>query len=361
MQATEEMQWFKEAITMDYEEPLGKALSALQKSKTCIVITRDNKYYGILDDRHIRQLASYPSVEKAGSEAIRAPTIALNMPAVDICKLFFTDHYKALPVVQKEKVVGIITRADLLKILLDGGEIGKRRVEEIMSSPPLYIEENATMIQARALMRSENVKRLVVTKNGSFIGIVSTYDIGKLNKPKEKAPFLSEKVAYAKHPISSFMRSDVLTVEPDESVINAAKLMADNEISALIVAENNRPVGVLTATDVFETVLTGEKENIWLVGLPEEDKEYAQDIIALCKNTLSKIAQSFKIESLTLHVKKHGRKYSVRARVNHGTVTSLSNYGWELKQTVRKVLAEIKKVLEKGKPNRMHTRTGLEE
>jgi len=54
--------------------------------------------------------------------------------------------------------------------------------------------------------------------------------------------------------VKSAMRKSVVTIDPDKSVLAAAKLMKKNDIGSLVVIEKGRPIGIMTREDVNDKV-----------------------------------------------------------------------------------------------------------
>jgi len=92
--------------------------------------------------------------------------------------LLMQEHLiSGLPVLEGEKLVGVITKTDLLQIPKREWEI--RKVEEVMSKNLITIEDEASLSQALQLMINEGIGRLmVIDQKGNFIGIISRTDLG---------------------------------------------------------------------------------------------------------------------------------------------------------------------------------------
>jgi CBS domain-containing protein len=52
----------------------------------------------------------------------------------------------------------------------------------------------------------------------------------------------------------------VVTISPDATVLEAAKLMQSKHIGCLVVADESRPIGILTDRDIVLKVVAGEKK-----------------------------------------------------------------------------------------------------
>jgi len=59
--------------------------------------------------------------------------------------------------------------------------------------------------------------------------------------------------------VKDLMTKDVLTIDTDKTVIEAAALMSQNDVGDLVVMENNTPVGIVTERDFVRRVLAVAK------------------------------------------------------------------------------------------------------
>jgi CBS domain-containing protein len=83
-----------------------------------------------------------------------------------------------------EKPVGIITERDILRRVLEVTMASEAmKAKEIMSSPILTIESQATTEEAATLMNSKRIKKIPVLEDGKLIGIVTSTDIVR-SEPK---------------------------------------------------------------------------------------------------------------------------------------------------------------------------------
>jgi len=59
--------------------------------------------------------------------------------------------------------------------------------------------------------------------------------------------------------VKDLMTNDVLTIDANKTVIEAAALMSQNDVGDLVVMENNTPVGIVTERDFVRRVLAVAK------------------------------------------------------------------------------------------------------
>jgi CBS domain-containing protein len=75
------------------------------------------------------------------------------------------------------KVVGIITELDLLSAAADGKELVKTTAEEIMTKDVVTVNPETPVVEIVQMMRDKNLLRVPVVEEGKLVGIVSRSDI----------------------------------------------------------------------------------------------------------------------------------------------------------------------------------------
>ncbi len=103
----------------------------------------------------------------------------------------------AIPIVDKEKIVGMITDRDIVIRGVAEKHPGSTKVEDIMSDKLITISADATTNEAANLMAEHQIRRLPVVEGDKLVGIVSLGDfaIRKMtdDQAKEALSEISEK------------------------------------------------------------------------------------------------------------------------------------------------------------------------
>jgi CBS domain-containing protein len=117
-------------------------------------------------------------------------------------------------------------------------------VRSRMSSPPITVRADTSFQQALALMQEHGVRRLpVVDERGALIGIVAQRDV----------LIAALRYLLSRVDVSEVMARNVISVSPDTSLTEVAKLMLLHKIGGLPVVEGGKVVGVITESDLFRT------------------------------------------------------------------------------------------------------------
>jgi CBS domain-containing protein len=114
-------------------------------------------------------------------------------------------------------------------------------VKDIMTKTVVTIDVNQTVYEAAQLMSAKVIGCLVVTENDVAVGIVTERDFLR-RIVAERASFDLK--------ISAIMSKSLITVDPDTSVRDAARLMVTNKIRRLPVVKAETLVGILVASDL---------------------------------------------------------------------------------------------------------------
>lgn len=129
-------------------------------------------------------------------------------------------------------------------------------VGERMSHPVIHIPPSMTVPDAIRLLQREKIRRAPVVKDGELVGMVADKDL--LHASASSATSLSIwelNYLLSKIQVRDVMTKEVITVEHDTPIEEAARIMADNKIGGLPVMRDGHVVGIITETDLFKIFL----------------------------------------------------------------------------------------------------------
>jgi CBS domain-containing protein len=97
---------------------------------------------------------------------------------VEAAKLMKACNVESVLVFQQGRIAGIVTESDIVKKVIGSDRSPYVvRVQEIMSSPVVGIEERRPLTEAADLMDKHQSHHLGVIKEGTVIGILSVRDL----------------------------------------------------------------------------------------------------------------------------------------------------------------------------------------
>ena len=115
------------------------------------------------------------------------------------------------------------------------------------------VSPDAMVFDAIKLMAEVKVGALLVLEGEQLIGIISERDY-------TRKVILESRASRETH-VRDIMTSVVLTVTPDQTIDECLMLMSNHHIRHLPVAENGKPIGMLSVMDVVRNIIS-EKEQI---------------------------------------------------------------------------------------------------
>ncbi len=159
-------------------------------------------------------------------------------------------------------------------------------IHERMTHPVITVAPDTPIMDALKLMESEHIRRLPVVKDGKLVGIVSREDL--LNASPSPVTTLSVWEMHdlvSKITVNKVMTKEVITVQEDTPIEEAARLMADHRISGLLVMRGDKITGIITETDIFKVFLEmfgarerGVRLNVLMNNRPGEMAKVSQAI-----------------------------------------------------------------------------------
>jgi CBS domain-containing protein len=133
-------------------------------------------------------------------------------------------------------------------------------VQDWMTPNPITVVPKTTLPDAHKLMTASNIRRLPVVDRGQLVGIVTLGDVREA-QPSDATTLSIYELNYllSKLTVDKIMTREPLTVSPQATIRDAARLMLEHKIGGLPVMEGERLVGIITESDIFR-ILAQEPE-----------------------------------------------------------------------------------------------------
>ena len=119
-------------------------------------------------------------------------------------------------------------------------------VSDIMTEDIATVCPGASVVSAAKIMSDKNISCIIVSDNGDLSGIITETDL--LKKAVAKG------YDFRKMTVEHIMSTPVRSLPRNLSVLDASRIMEAENIRRLIIVEDERPVGIITQTDIVRVL-----------------------------------------------------------------------------------------------------------
>jgi CBS domain-containing protein len=117
-----------------------------------------------------------------------------------------------------------------------------RRIEDIMTSDPSGLSEDANLIQAAQLMDADDIGDVLILRDGGLAGILTDRDIVVRGLAAGKDP--------NECTVGEIATRELVTISPDDDVDEAVRLMSEHALRRLPVVRDGKVLGIVSIGDL---------------------------------------------------------------------------------------------------------------
>jgi Zn-dependent protease/predicted transcriptional regulator len=110
-------------------------------------------------------------------------TVAPTLPVSQVITMMYSSKHLGFPVVDRDSLIGMVTLADVNRMQSIDREA--MQVRDIMTRDPVTLPPNAPVMEALKIMSARNFGRIPVVQDGKILGIVTRTDIIKVTELKQ--------------------------------------------------------------------------------------------------------------------------------------------------------------------------------
>jgi acetoin utilization protein AcuB len=130
------------------------------------------------------------------------------------------------------------------------------QVRDWMTPDPITAPPSMSLPEALQLMAEHSIRRLPIVERGKLVGIVTRGDLRGAQPSQATSLSVFElHYLVGRITLDQIMTRDPLTVSDTTTVQEAARLMLEHKISGLPVVKHDRVVGIITESDIFRLVV----------------------------------------------------------------------------------------------------------
>lgn len=138
-------------------------------------------------------------------------------------------------------------------------------VRNWMTQSLITITPQTTLPELQRIMLEHRIRRLPVVKADKLVGIVTLGNIREA-KPSDATTLSIYELNYLMDKLTAkdFMTPSPITIAPDATIAEAARLMVEHKIGGLPVVDHGKLMGIITETDLCR-VLMSQTETVGTV------------------------------------------------------------------------------------------------
>lgn len=237
----------KKVVTVSEEVTMSEAAKIMgEKHIGSLVVEGEETPWGIFTERDL--LSRFIGIDGKIApfrvkEGMSAPLITIppEISVKEAAKTMMTKKGR-LVVFQNEKLVGIVTTSDLVKVLPECPETTVI-CDDYMTKNVVSIDKDTTILAVAKIMGEKRIGSVIVNRDGIPFGIFTERDL--------LTTFLAErKTLHSK--VGENASSPLITIPTGTSVHRAAYIMATRHVRRLPVMKGKKMVGIITARDLVE-------------------------------------------------------------------------------------------------------------
>ncbi len=354
-------------ITLTSDDFISTAIAKMSDNKVHHIPIVDEKggYIGMLDYNLLFKRESIPVTTKVKTIMERTPSIGSDASIADAARLMVDSGLKALPVLEKNKVKGIVTSTDIVHSVNSIPEVANMTAAEIMSGEPITVTENDDLIEALRKMRSIDETSIpVVDKDGKISGLVNINDISKELWRERGKMRQGEYYRNKVRPTVKDVMVSPLVINGNQSISTCMKEMMDSDARiCTVVDENMIPEGVISQSDILGEIVKGSAEKTVLVNLSGakfEDPEVYDKVYSIIEKSAGSIAKFKRMRPMliNIHIEEYNQtgketKYSIRGKMVTESKTFFSrSWDWNLFRAIKELMGQFEMMVKKNKTYR---------
>ncbi|MFB6254105.1 MAG: CBS domain-containing protein [Halobacteriaceae archaeon] len=272
-----------ETVTVELPGTRDDALNYLQEQRfSSIPVVKETEsgeiYRGLITRE---DLIEEPDEDQLALLMKEVPTIKTDDTIVDVANLIVSEKSRRIPVVENDKLQGIITVTDIINAIATGELDGEKEVGSVTSNTVNTVYQDTPLIPAEREISFANVPYAVVLDNhGEMVGMLTEVDILDVARVVEGEAETGASIAneddewmwegikavgnrylptrnveIPNEPVNNFMTEEVITVSGNRTIEETAQIMIREDIEQVPLVRANDLTGIVRDVDLVQSLL----------------------------------------------------------------------------------------------------------
>jgi acetoin utilization protein AcuB len=130
------------------------------------------------------------------------------------------------------------------------------RAKEIMTKNPITVTPDTLVLDAQRIMKEKNIRRLPVVEKGKLVGIVTKHDLLEAEpSPATQVSLHDLSYLLSKMKVNEIMRKNPVAISPDTPFEDALRIGQEKKIGSFPVVDKGKLVGITTESDIVRFLI----------------------------------------------------------------------------------------------------------
>ncbi len=133
----------------------------------------------------------------------------------------------------------------------------EKQVSEIMTTDLVTVNTDDGLLKAQELFDQNQIRHLPVVESEKLVGILSKTDLMRLSfgSTYGENDYDVDNTVFEMLTIGQVMKNKPVSVSPEKTVRQVAEMLTEEEFHALPVVDQDKLVGLVTTTDIIKHLL----------------------------------------------------------------------------------------------------------
>jgi CBS domain-containing protein len=341
-------------VVVDANSSISEVIGVLTETDAYdAFIPLSNKVVSI----NMRDILEFKPIVSAKPSTIGkiVPTLSFESKLGYAARIMSYYRLRALPMVERNRIVGQISAKSIVKTINQAG-IGGVRASDIMTRNPILIRAKDKGATAKGIMVRHKIDHLPVMQDSKLAAVVTSGHIVRAKLPSEKVGRRSlgiDKIVRLDFPVIGIADRNVVASNADDTLRSVADLMMDTNSTYSIVKLGEEIQGIITYRDIVALLEEKVEEEVpaFIIGLPDDpfDAELAKSKFISVVKLLRKVSPEIEEARCKMKIRDiQGERRRYEVDVNLITPyerISYTNIGWDLAKMFDQVSDALKKKL----------------
>ncbi|MHA1713479.1 MAG: CBS domain-containing protein [Candidatus Ranarchaeia archaeon] len=266
--------YVKELITQKNHAPIDKdrlvtdAMKFMKKYRVSrLPVTENGKLVGIITEADIAdrlgsskqggRMAS--SVRISSVMSTKPRTIPAETTVTEAAKILLDNDISGLPVLEGEKILGLITKRDLIRLCERVEDI---LVSDVMTRDPKITSTMSRLVKVQDQMRKNRISSMPVIEDGKVVGLITRWQIARaflqLREDAISGKYIDNRIRELL--VEEFMIKNPPTLTATDTVADASLILQKKYLHSVPILDSYQHLtGIISRTDLVKLVANNYK------------------------------------------------------------------------------------------------------